>query len=198
MLQCAMVYAKLLQDEFAQGKLLSRQATGFSTVEISADWLQQIEVLIDKKKCDACNYEICLPEQIFSFSYDAMSSALVSITPVSCECPEFVKIGVRDGWQLKGMPNTGKTFFNVIGRNKIKFEKSSYDLEGAKVLITFVPAIDHTDAKALIPQTKELPILNTVLQIMLAAKNGNVIDKSNDQNPNATIETELNKNSLTP
>lgn len=186
-------YAKLLNDEYDKARLINRQTMGFTYVELSPEWIKKIPLTLEETtEDDNKMFYADLPQNCkpFSFAFDAMSNGIQGIYSSCHEC-DFIKVSLNDLWQLRLVPPCDKIFYFLTDRRVI-FKNITNKNVGKHLFVNLIPVIDVDDDDFMIPESKELEIINMALQIMIAAKNGVVIQKADDQNKNVVLPEELN------
>lgn len=181
-------YAKILQDEYEKNYKMNLQIEGYGFVDLSQDWLKIEEQKLEK---DSYGFFIKLDKKPFSFLYDKQSSAIQNVTPLGGkQCSEFIRMNADEKWKLCALPGTAQIFWYLEG-DKIRFENIACKPEKIKVL--YVPGLDDDfDGDFNIPKSKEADIVDWVLNRMFVARQGGVVDMTNDSNPNKTLATEIN------
>lgn len=184
-------YAEMLNSSFRTQKLLNKNVIGYSYVEISDAWLVTAELKVNR---DGANYNATLEEEIFSFDYDVLSSGLQRVVPIGCDCNELIRISVSDEWKYCRMPANNKLFYSASGKALKLFGNSKMP---SKVKVWYFPALDFENPLSnRIPESMVNELTKNTLQLLLIAKQGVVIDKSNDGNPNTAPATEMNPSAL--
>lgn len=186
-------YVKLIKAEATQNKRQNKIDTGFSYIEISPYWLKTEKVSVtevDGKKIST------LTEPVFQFDYDAMGSGIQEVYTVNnnthtvnTPCGEVQRVSRNDRWIACAMPPNAKLFYFVSGNKTIEFVNVHCNLK--EVEVTYVPGVECIGDDFEIHQDKVHDIIRSVLNTMFGAKNGNIVDMSDDSNPNTTPATEL-------
>lgn len=177
-------YVDLVNKEGIVNKALNRQATGFSTIELSPDWLIAEKVKIEKK--DNVNIGK-LKYKAFSWDYDAMANGIYRVvTDPSMPCSELQKISQRDLQYACLLPANSQGMFLVLGSDCIQV---LCNIPEVTVYYVPLPSIDNMDLP--IGEDKQNEILRAVKELM-QDPSGMIVDKSNDSNPNAVPAGELN------
>lgn len=185
----ATVYKDLVQSQFDLNKRIAKAETGYSTVPISSDLLIAETVTTQKDKDNNIWYTE-LGNSIYFFNWDAKATGVQYITDEQGD--EIKIISNADIWMLKRLPVT-KTIFAVVRRNnRIDF----FNGNPCKVVVRYIPDVDAAKDDCYIADSFVPNIRKEILNEMFFAKNGLPVDKTNDQNPNATIQTEIDKRSL--
>lgn len=185
----ASTYANLLAVELRNMKMINKQETGFSYVEITPNLLVYETTKVNK---EGTQYLAKLTQDVFSFDYDRLSLGVQMIDMVG---EEVLRISMSERNALKRTAFTNKIFAWVRNANEIAFI-SQKDINGKSVTIGFVPKVDFANDESEIAADLAIPLITQVLNLMFGAKNGNVIDKRNDSNPNIFPTGEVNKESL--
>jgi hypothetical protein len=184
-------YAKLLQNEYENNYKLNLHEEGYGYVTLSQDWLRAEEHKI-KKDADG-RYFIQLDMAPFSFLYDSQNSSIQDVIPLGQNSQkEFIRMGSQERWKIKASRGT-RIIFWYLEKDKIyaASENTNGMPERLKVLYVPAPEKDISDDFT-IPVTKEADIISWVLNIMFTARQGTVVDMTNDANPNKTLATEIN------
>lgn len=185
-------YSKMLNDEYDKARLLNRQGTGFTFVELSPEWIKRypLEFTEDNGRMTAA-----LPEGVtfFSFQFDSMFSGIQGVYTNSGQV-DFVKVSLNDLWQLRILPVSDKVFYFPEER-KIIFPNLKEKLKG--VFIGLIPNINENDDDFLIPESKELETINMTLQLMVAAKTGTVVQFLDNQNKNFILPQQVDSANAT-
>lgn len=184
----AITYNDIVNKEFQQQKKLNKILDGFPVVEMSPDLL--IEEVLELNKGEDGYYSVTTSQEMFSFDYDSIGSALQFIRKVDGDCDKFIKIGLQDVWAVCVAPKTAKTFFYRRNKNTITFTNSL--CMPKKVRAFYVPKVVDNDANCVLSENIFAAVQTAVLQLYFAAKSGMVIDKVNDGNRNVTLENQQN------
>lgn len=184
----SVAYAKLLQLDFEKAWKLNYQVEGIGYISVPSDWVKEVELQVKK---DGSSKYVELPDQPFVFLYDNQNSGIQTVRPIGfSECNEFIRSAINQSWKLCRMPDVGIVYWMPV-QKKIFFEKLNCRLD--RVSVIYVPAIDLDKSHDFdIPKTKESDIIEWVLNIMRVARDGTVVDKTNDGNPNKVLQTEIN------
>jgi hypothetical protein len=190
LLACS-TYAKLFNDDFQAQKTQNRNIDMFSYADMTASFLLSEEIEIQER--EGIKFaQTKLP--LFAFLFDSMSSAIESITKIKdCPCGEIIKISNRDKWKLKHVPSSKNIYYYLMG-DLIEFP--SLSCNPGKLRINYLPALLPDNDACNVPEFYVITLITTVLQIMFGAKNENIIDMSNDSNPNVNEITESDPNLL--
>jgi hypothetical protein len=178
-------HAFILREEYKQMYAMLRADNRHKVdmVSIPDRWLVRgsLEVKSDK---DAPAY-VALKNEIFSFPYDQTSCGVQDVIPLE-DCT-LIRSSYSDVWKEKFTGKIGRWF--IIPDNEgVKIGFKNYT---GKVEVLYVPV---AGAKTFIDEGLADQIKDIILNRMFKAKSGEgVIDKTNDSNPNAIPETEINK-----
>lgn len=188
---CAQTYSTLLNKEFTERKLRNKMTEGFSFVEISPSWLVEEDSDVEKGNDGIAYFDTTNP--IFSFDFDAMSSGLQMLRAVGKCCGDLIRISFKDKWQYCRAPLTKDSYF-YQGVNRVELIGRACLPE--KVSVWYVPALDIENNDSVMAEGMAIPVITTVLNLMFAAKNGEVVDMSNNANSNAQPATETDPSSI--
>lgn len=181
-------YAKLINDEYRQQKLINKSLTGFSWVEITSDWLTEKEFQVPETGV------IEIAGGVFSFTFDSMGSGIQQVIPMINDkeiiCNELIRISTNDEWKYCRMPCTNRLFYSVRGGHQVRILGKGKFPTAVKIL--YIPAVNSGCDNIMIPVTKQDEIVKATLQLLLIAKQQVIIDKTNDGNQNVTPASEIN------
>lgn len=192
---CGVAYSKIVEDEYKMARREAFQEFGFTEVALSTEWLidEQVEV---KKVQDQHNmWKAKLKHPLFVFPYDQASNGIQIIRNMnfSMLCKEFIRESARRKWALCDMPVTNNVYWYPEGKELV-FVNAKCGLDKAKLQVSYIsdPADESFgDNGGVIPKTKEDLIIRTTLDLMIKAKNGVVVDMTNNANPNKRIQSEI-------
>lgn len=192
---CASSYAALLQAEFEKSRREAQQAElgGFPMAQLNNDWFipEDLDVTTDKEGMPIA----VIPFPVFSFRYDRHASGILDIYQIAGGCYEFIRIPPENRWQIRILPQTSITFWWLLGQKVegkdepqgvIHFSNSL----PKKVRTWYIPAVTY-DNNPPIPMSLARMVIEDVRQFFVNAKNGVIVDRTADQNPNKTAETEI-------
>jgi hypothetical protein len=177
-------YANLLQDEFEKSKRATMQEEGRAEAQLNPEWYTREDVDI---KLDAEGKGVAvLLNPVFSFRYDKRTSGVLDIYQLVGNCTEFMRIHPEALWQLKILPKTSITYWYMLMMSTVYFVNTL----PKKVRIFYIPAITD-DNDPVIPLSLGKMIVQDVWTFFVNAKNGVVVDMTDNQNPNKNMETEI-------
>lgn len=182
-------------DDTAQGIYkLSLAEQGMGYITFTQDWWKSKEFTVKNKDGQ---YFIELDIKYVGFTYDTQNSGIQLLTPVGAQgnCGNFIRTTLTEIWQLNHVTFSSNVWW-YIDDERIVF-KFSGNANPTKVKVFYVPKSE--DENFDLPKSREFVIATTAWQFMIQAKTGTpIIDTTNDQNRNKTIETEINKKQLQP
>jgi hypothetical protein len=184
----AIAYAQLLQEEYNQSYQRNLSEEGMGVPSLSSDWYISEEIRVVASD-DIAPFKAELKTRPFSFAYDRQNSGIKDIIPISGKCRDFIRIGLEARWQLHHIPDEDVVYWFPIQKD-VFFEKLFCGTKAIRIL--YIPSLDGLEDKSQIPDVYQGQIIAGALQLMRMAKDGVVIDTTNDNNANATLQTEIN------
>lgn len=185
-------YKQVLQEDFDKTRREMLQMKMFDmndSIIVSDAWYKVKEVEVLKEKDEF--YSI-MPTT-FSFSRDVTYSGLKAVYPlnnIGDSCSKFAKIKSEQSIGLKWISKSDKTIYYFPLGDKVYYKNVSCNLN--KVNIAYIPTLDETeDGEINIPDGLVAEIVVRTYNFLTSAKNGVVIDKTNNQNPNKITQTEI-------
>lgn len=181
-------YGKILQDEYKLSYDRNRAEEGIGSATLNPEWFipEDVEIVMS----DIGDREAKLKQPFFTFRFDKQFSGIQEVTPMSPnKCGEFIRLGIDEKWKLKMDIVTDVVFWYPV-TDKIIFHNVKCGLK--KATIFYIPSLSELKDESPIPLSMTDDIVTRVLQIMFAARQGAVIDMTNDGNPNKVIESEIN------
>lgn len=183
----ATLYSTTLETQFQQMRKDGKTETGFANVEIPAGWL--IEEPLDIKFDEAENkFYSTTSSPIFTFKWDDAASALQDIFSAGRKEIIYRKLSLNEIRFKPTSPTiTDRVFFYRNGLSEIVYLCAN---PKEKVKAKYVPAIVGTNNDCLISDSIATEIIAT-LDMMFKAKNGNFIQKVDNQNQNIIPEQQV-------
>lgn len=173
--------SKLKQDEFKEQQLMNlRKKILHAEIEMSSENYDVVEVPIK-------NNSITLPQPIMSFSGDANSIGVSAVSPVGGDCAQpFIRINPDETWAACGFKDT--VFWFPI-KCKIEFLHLEFNCKPEKARVVYIPVLDMNGS---MQDTRVFQVLTMVVNFVKGAKEGVIVDTSNDGNPNVASQAEIN------
>ncbi len=186
----ATVYSTMLENEFQQMRKMGKVETGFSNVEISAGWM--IEEVLDIKFDETKNkFYSTTSFPVFTFKWDGAASALQGVHSAGNKHIIYRKISLHERRFRQVQPVIkDRVFFYLNNPTEIIYWDAN---PKEKVTVQYVPAIVGLNNDCLISDSVANEIIAT-LDTMFKAKNGNFIQKADNQNPNIIPEQQVDQN----
>lgn len=182
-----MAYARMLNEDYRANKAFNKAQTGYSWVEVSQDWLEveDVPVTVDKQGMPVA----ILSKRVFAFDYDSLASGVQIVSPSDPVADNhLVRVGQNDVWKNRHIPKTSAIFFYVKG-NEIKFISNSPVPKS--IHVEYVPAVWPISPEDTVDINRSEELVKETLQMLLIAKNGVVVDKTDNSNPNVLPQTEI-------
>lgn len=176
--------AKLKQDEYKEQVALNlrRRAPNADVNLSSSNYVTVEAAVIEGEKAT-------LPDPIMRFPG---ASASLSVSQVRAEgnCGNFMPIEPNQVWQVCGIKDVVFWHPDECG---IKFLHLKENCNPNKVFVTYIPELQ---AKSTIAENRRWAILNMVTIFLKSAKDGVVIDMSNNYNRNVLPQAEVDSDLL--
>ncbi len=194
----SMFYQQVLQEDFDKTRrelIQLRMLDMNESIILSDSWYEVKDVEVKK---EGNEYFAEMPST-FSFNRDVTFSGLKAVYPfdnVGDCCGKFAKIKSDQCSGLEYLPKSDNTIYYFPLGSKIFFKKVNCGLK--KVKVAYIPNMNDTEegTEISIPEGLIAEIVTRTNNFLTSAKNGTVIDKTNNQNPNKTIQTEVDPNSI--
>jgi len=188
-------FQQVLQEDFdkTRREMLQMRILELNDSPILSDAWYKVKEVEVKKEND--NFYAIMPTT-FSFNRDITFAGLKAVYPsgdIGDCCGKFGKIQSQQCEGLKFLPKSDKTIYYFPLGNKIYFKNVSCGLK--KVNVAYIPTLDETeDGEINIPDGLVAEIVVRTYSFLTSAKNGAVIDKTNNQNQNKIIQSEIDPN----
>lgn len=186
---CAAVYSDLLDKMFQQMRKEGKVENGFSNVEISANWLVKEELELQQDPVTKL-YFATTSSKIFGFGFDEFSYALDQLVRIGdCKSKKcrLQKLSRNEVPYLDLAAATSLCYFWQAEGDRITFTDNV-----GKVLVPYVPIVDADNDNNVLSDIIASDVIKAVYTLMVAARNGTVIDESNDSNKNTTAQNQQN------
>jgi len=177
--QIATTYSTMLNALYQQERKYNRQQDGFSNIEIPAAWMIEEKAVIQTDKDDEKMY-INTQHQVFSFDFDNAANGIQDIYSPGRGCT-YRKISLNERKFKNVVPPASVVFFYLNKSNEVVFWHAKED---AKVIIQYVPKVVGEENDCVLSDNIISTLQPVVLETMFKAKNGNFIQKLDNQNPN--------------
>lgn len=167
-------FAAALQDDF--DKTLAANKSGMD-LSINSQWF-----ITETRKVENEGGQYFIKDvNVFAFQKDGNMTGVRYIEPTG-PCGDIAKTSIEKVRSLSLLPASDKTIYCYLENNKLIFKRVSCGLDS--VNISYIPnggdCIEVPDG-----------LVETVIaKAMNAVKASEVVDKTNDQNPNSTPQTE--------
>lgn len=186
---CAAVYSDILDKMFQLMRKEGKVENGFSNVEISANWLVKEEIELQQDPVTKLWYATT-SSKIFGFGFDEFSYALDQVKRIGdCKSKKcrLQKLSRNEVPYLDLSAATSLCYFWQDGGDRITFTDNV-----GKVLVPYVPIVDADNDNNVLSDIIASDVIKAVYTLMVAARNGTVIDESNDSNKNTTAQNQQN------
>jgi|GEM_PF-5715203 len=177
----AVAYSSMLNKAYQIVRSQNKQMDGFSNIEIPAGWLIPEEITLSKNKLRPGEYFAKLKHPVFSFDWDGAANGLQGIHSIGTHHCIYRKISLNERRFKQVIPPISATLFYLNSPEEIVFWGGK---EGARAIIQYVPKVVGEQNDCLLSDNIIDDLSKEVLNMMLSAKNGNFIQKLDNQNPN--------------
>lgn len=192
--QVAATYSALLNAMYQAEKKDNKAMDGFSNTELSAAWLVTEEIKIDGPDQQK-RYFATTTHDIYYFDWDSFANSVQDVFGIGCGKCEYRKISLNERKFLSLMPPASVTFYAATDKRRIQFFNVN---EANSISVSYIPSIMSLEDDCLMSDNILPTIIDTTLQRMFQAKNGNFIQKLDDQNPNIDPAQQVNPTVRTP
>lgn len=177
---CIAADGKLKQDEYNNQVMLNLRARKPNAqVILSADNYDTVVVKISKSKA-------ILPTPIMTFPGAGSTYGVSQVIPEG-NCRSFMPLSEMERWQACNIKDVVFWFPIPCG---IEFLNLAGNCDPKQVTVSYIPQVSENST---VQETRKWSILNMVTVFVKSAKDGVIIDMSNDGNPNVASQTEINK-----
>lgn len=186
---CAAVYSDMLDKMFQQMRKEGKAINGFSDVEISANWLVKEEITLQQDQITKLYYATT-SSKIFGFGFDEFSYALDQVIRIGdCKSKRcrLQKLSRNEVPYLDLAAATSLCYFWQAEGDKIAFTDNI-----GSVLVPYVPIVSADNDNNVLSDNIAAEVIKAVYALMINARNGTVVDESNDSNKNTTPANQQN------
>lgn len=161
---------------------------GFANIEIPAAWLVEETIKLEKDPLKEGQYFANLKHPVYSFDWDNAANGLQGVHSAGEHHCLYRKISLNER-RFKGIiPPISAILFYLNSSKKIVFWGGK---QCSEVLIQYVPQVVGEDNDCLLSDNIVAALIKEVLTVMFGAKNGNFIQKLDDQNANVIPEQQV-------
>lgn len=180
-------YDGLLKEEFDKERMLLLRLGAAQELMVLFDtsWLTRKDFTIAEKK-----QTVELDEPVYTFPFVNTGTGIQDVVTDSDDII-LARVSESGAWNQKYFPKkTNTVIWYSHDKTKITFKG---DMPAGKVSVLYLPSIaDGAD----IANGLAAEIQKRVLNVMIAARSGEVIDTTNDGNEAQSKETEINRDQL--
>lgn len=189
-------YSEMLNTLYQAARKDNKAETGFSSVEISAQWLIQQKVVAESPTADQSQLKYDeenlrwyaeTNHNIFSFDFDAFGNGLNGIRPYGNSC-NLKKISNQEIRFHDIIPTTPDIYYFLEGKNRIDFLKKPT----LPLSVYYIPEVLGSDDSCIISDAMVPALITATLQLMFGAKQGNVVSQADDGNKNEVLPQQVN------
>jgi len=193
----ATTYSSMLNTFYQQERRLNKQMDGFPNIEIPGTWLLEETQEIQYDGTTHKHY-IITKHPVYSFDFDGAATALQGIHSSGKQgqsCCTFRKISLNERRFRQVMPSISKILFYLNGQKEPGSEVVFWGAkENYEITYQYIPEIAQMDNDCLMSDNIVPEIVEAVWTIFAKARQGTVVQKVDDQNPNAVMEQQVNPN----
>lgn len=177
---CIAADAKLKQDEYNNQVTLNlKKRSPNAPVIMSVDNYITVPVTIENEKA-------ILPTPIMMLA-GAASTIMVSRVVPEGNCSSIIPITPAERWEVEGIKNV---VFWMPMCDGIEFIHLKENCNPKTAKVTYIPLLNKSSA---VPESRKWGIITLVNAYIKSAKEGVLVDMTNDANPNVSLQTEINK-----
>lgn len=188
-------YATYLDMEFQKLRKESKAERGFTNVEIPMSWAieENVQVEVD---ADTNEMTARLSQEMFTYRYDSFGYSIVRVTqgkPAERDCTlpppntEFIRTTVDEAQFYRLLPVTPKCFYFVGGLDLLIIN----NVNPVAMRVWYVPSISNLEIEAKLSDSLASMCIEGALKLMREARDGVVLDKSNEGNRNIVMPNEI-------
>lgn len=182
------IYATLLQTEYEQSYARGLRDLGVGVADINPEWFIPESLTTENKG----GIQIArLPRPAFSFRFDKHFSGIQDVEAAGNR--EFIRITADERYKLKHAGTTENVYWYLKGR-ELFFHNSPAGLKD--LVVYLIPALSYDGGEGvdgdIIPDALRTVVIQETWKAFAQARQGTVVDMTNDGNPNKTIGTEIN------
>ena len=187
---CAAKYSEMLNALYQAARKDNKAESGFSSVEIPAQWLITQKIEEDKLFFDAMQKrwycETTWP--IFSFDFDSFGNGLNGIRPYGSSC-NLKKISNQEIRFADIIPQTPDIYYFLENKKRIDFLKKPT----LPISVYYIPQVLGADDQCVMSDNIVSEVIQATLQLMFGAKQGMpVIKETDDDNRNSVMQQQVN------
>lgn len=187
--QVATTYSSIINKQYQIIRQQNRQVDGFSNVEIPAQWLLPQNIKLQKDTTRQGRHFAILEHPVFSFDWDNYANSLQGIHSLGTKHCVYRKIGLHERKFINILPVIGDILFYLDSPERIVFVGGK---DGDEAVIQYVPKVVGDENDCLLSDNIIPELMDAILDRMFKSKNGNFIQKIDDQNPNIVPEQQNN------
>lgn len=191
------IYFKLMRQLSRESRRLAAEESGYFVYTVSDDMLIWDDVEVEANphwyySNFAKSFVLKLKQPFYSFDHDTMGFAVQYVQ--SSKCGEFTRISPKQAQYLKIVASVSdKNLFYIQNGNVVLVDIGGCGYD--KIRVGYVPALGAS-IKDKIPFGVHMDIIEYGIKFLKELVAEGVVDKTNNQNDNAIIQSELDKRSI--
>lgn len=186
----SIVYSDLLQKEYEKSYKLNLAETGIGEASLNPAWFITEHLTIIRTDDGVADFVGELKCPVFQFTFDKSNCGIKDLMGLNGKCKDFIRMNSDERYKIALLPPSPEVYWFPLGEKKIYFANVYCGV--SKALVLYIPEANYLNDSAIIPSGIEAQLVRAVLDIMFAARNGKVIDVTEDSNPNSALQTEIN------
>jgi len=187
------VYAKLIDADAKEARQLDKVESGYYTISLSQDWLIEEEVEFKETDSNSGVYVGNLKHTPYAFAYDRMTYSVQTVEPLN-NCKPYTRISADQKFKLRHIAKTDMVFFYIVANRIHLINQSACTPD--KAVVMYAPSLSGNPDEVFVPLNKHFDIVTIGAKLLLEIVSNVIIDKTNNQNPNKIIQSELDKNNI--
>lgn len=183
-------YNKLYQQQYAQMRADGKKD---EVIAFSNDFLLDQILRVEFKDGE---YFSTLEKPVMSFVYDESNVGVQNVFPLQPRGYELERSDIDELWQFQYWPVSNRISWALDGKRILYVNRGKCNLEKVKVI--YVPSITGDDPEVELPDGIVYSVISQTVGTMRGLLQNNVLKKASDYNENKTIQSEIDKNLITP
>lgn len=181
-------YSAMLNTLFQAARVANKQESGFSNVEINAQWLVTQKISDLKYDEEQKKTYVETNHNIFSFDFDSWGNGLNGIRPYGNNNCNLKKISNQELRFYDIAPTTPDIYYYLEGKNRVYFLKKPT----LPLSLFYIPEVLGANDNCVLSDNAVPDVITETLKMMFAAKQGNIIPEADDGNKNDILQQQVN------
>ena len=185
MFHAATYYSQAINQIYQAIRRENKAIDGFTNIELPGQWLIKSTISLSE---DGEYFSASLPYALFSFDFDGFANGIQRVRDTGSKSKnkkiELIKITNNDIDFISLSPQTCVGYYWLSEGSKVTATKN------VEMDVWYIPSVVGNDENCVLSDNIAADVIKSTLTVMFGAKNGNVVQMTNNGNNNPIIQNQ--------